>query len=89
MQQSRECKDYIQSKRSKTNAEIKVAQRNVPVEKRKSPEDVRLGHVLQEVGPVRKKPKNPKKSPPIISLPEGDETVDAFVNETKPANKSH
>jgi hypothetical protein len=43
MQKSRECKDYIQSKRSKTNAEIKVAQRNVPVEKRKSPEDVRLG----------------------------------------------
>jgi hypothetical protein len=86
MQQSRECKDYICSKHSETNQAIKILQRNVPIEKRKSPEDVRLGQVLQEIGPACKKS---KKSPPIASPPIGNEKVGAFIQETPPQNKSH
>jgi hypothetical protein len=86
MQQSRECKDYISSKRSETNQTIKILQKDVPVEKRKSPEEVRLGQVLQEIGPARKKS---KKSPPLAPALLADEKVEAFVKDTPPQNKSH
>jgi hypothetical protein len=81
MQQSRECKDYIWSKRSETNQTIKISQKDVPVEKRKSPEDFRLGQVLQEIGPARKKT---KKSPPPALAPGSDGKVDAFIQGTPP-----
>lgn len=44
-QQKRECSDYIKAKRKETNATIKIQQRNIPAEKRKSPEEVRIGMI--------------------------------------------
>jgi hypothetical protein len=86
MQQSRECKDYIWTLRSQTNKAIKISQKDVPVEKRKSPEDFRIGQLLQDIGPTKKKH---KKSPPSAASPPGVHRVDEFTKETPPGNKSH
>jgi hypothetical protein len=88
MQQVRDCKDYIAGKRKETNATIKITQRGVPIEKRKSPEELRLGLILKEAGPVRKKSKTAQKLPPISKTPD-EFGVSVFVAANPPKNESH
>jgi hypothetical protein len=87
-QQKREFTDFLRAKCKETNATIKIQQRNIPVEKRKSPEEVRIEMILKDcTPPVRKKLK--KLTPALESRDDSTGPVEQFCTAYPPSNKSH